>query len=85
MMDMKCMSHSTTNSSKPNTARPCITTSTRAMVLRGRRGESRAGRMDGGPAAAAAAEGGRRRAFTPRARCAELVWKRPKVQPTDPV
>lgn len=30
-MDMKCMSHSTQNRMKPNTARPCMASSSRAM------------------------------------------------------
>lgn len=34
-MDMKCMSHSTKNRMKPNTARPCMARSSRAMAVSG--------------------------------------------------
>ena len=35
MMDMKCISHSTKNRMKPNTARPCMASSSTAMALSG--------------------------------------------------
>ncbi|KAK5600801.1 hypothetical protein CRENBAI_009713 [Crenichthys baileyi] len=49
-MDMKCMSHSTTNRTKPNTEKPCRATSRGAMLLRGDAGLDRPPRVGQGPA-----------------------------------
>lgn len=35
MIDMKCMSHSTTKRMKPKTANPCMASSRRAMAIGG--------------------------------------------------